>query len=174
MQRDLTLQARIIENLVGIFPANVDSATITSKLKTNTKVVNRALAAKSAKRPVPRSTLSSCTRSRVSLRVQAQDVTIWRKIGVLFLALVWTLVAAALVLFGLWDSIDTSCDGPAERDMAGGGWLVIATLSVWSGAFVVCALRLRTVTAAVLATLSVVSSTLVVVNMLATASGLCW
>ena len=58
--------------------------------------------------------------------------------------------------------------------MAGGGWLVIATLSVWSGAFVVCALRLRTVTAAVLATLSVVSSTLVVVNMLATASGLCW
>lgn len=46
MQRDLTLQARIIENLVGIFPANVDSATITSKLKTNTKVVNRALAAK--------------------------------------------------------------------------------------------------------------------------------
>ncbi|MDF2898733.1 hypothetical protein EEB12_12180 [Rhodococcus sp. WS1] len=110
----------------------------------------------------------------MSLRVQAQDVTIWRKIGVLFLALVWTLVAAALVLFGLWDSIDTSCDGPAERDMAGGGWLVIATLSVWSGAFVVCALRLHTVTAAVLATLSVVSSTLVVVNMLATASGLCW
>ncbi|MDJ0112727.1 hypothetical protein QM646_40170, partial [Rhodococcus erythropolis] len=48
VQRDLTLQARIIENLVGIFPANVDSATIaiTSKLKTNTRVVNRALAAK--------------------------------------------------------------------------------------------------------------------------------
>jgi len=83
----------------------------------------------------------------VPLRVQAEDMSIWRTIGVLLFALVWTLVAVALVLFGLWGSIDTSGDGPAERDMAGGGWLVIATLSVWSGAFVVCALRLRTVIA---------------------------
>ena len=106
--------------------------------------------------------------------MHAEDVTIWQKIGVLFVALIWTLIAAALVLFGLWGSIDTSCDGPAERDMAGGGWLVIATLSVWSGAFVVCALRLRIVTATVLASLSVVLSTLAVVNMLATTSSLCW
>ncbi|MFI7167263.1 hypothetical protein ACIBM3_32940 [Rhodococcus erythropolis] len=98
----------------------------------------------------------------------------WQKISVLFLAVVWTLTAAVVVLFGLVGSIDTSCDGPAERDMAGGGWLVIATLSVWSGVFVVCALRLRTGTGAVLAVLSVVLSTVVVVNMLATASSLCW
>ncbi|MDV6208097.1 hypothetical protein R3Q08_07610 [Rhodococcus erythropolis] len=101
-------------------------------------------------------------------------MTIWKKIGVSLFVLVWTLSAAALVLFGLWGSIDTSCDGPAERDMAGGGWLVIATLAVWSGVFVVCALRLRTVTASVLAALSVVLSTFVVVILLATAPSLCW
>ncbi|MDJ0491393.1 hypothetical protein QNA24_33965 [Rhodococcus qingshengii] len=31
----------------------------------------------------------------------------WQKIGVLFLAVVWTLVAAVVVLFGLW--------GPSTR-----------------------------------------------------------
>ena len=118
--------------------------------------------------------LSSYTVPPVPLRLQAEDVSTWQRIGVLFLALIWTLVAAVVVLFGLVGSIDTSCDGPAVRDMAGGGWLVIATLAVWSGAFVVCALRLRTVTAAVLSALSVVLSTLVVANMLATTSSLCW
>jgi hypothetical protein len=99
---------------------------------------------------------------------------ILRRLGIAALAVLWTVAAACLVLAGLIGSIDTSCDGPPQRDMAGGGWLVIGALSVWSAAFVTCAIILRTWGAIALASVAVGVALLVMVTMLATAPSLCW
>jgi hypothetical protein len=57
---------------------------------------------------------------------------------------VWTAIAGVVLWWGLWSlNVDSSCDGPARRDIGGGGWAVFVVPVLWAGVFVAVAMRLR-------------------------------